>query len=226
MVITAFFYFFAALLVFSGFRVVTARNPVYAVLYLILAFFNAAGIWMLLRAEFLAIVLVLVYVGAVMVLFLFIVMMLDINIDTLRRDFWKYFPVGLMIAVVIIVEAGIVLMGGFGSETLASVTSEVSARGNAADIGQKLYTDYLYPFEIAAILLLVGMIAAIALTFRPRRANNKAIEVSEQLKANKADRLKVVKLEAVNRGAEAAAEDAPDAVASGETPAAQGGEKA
>lgn len=213
MVITAFFYFFAALLVFSGFRVVTARNPVYAVLYLILTFFNAAGIWMLLSAEFLAIVLVLVYVGAVMVLFLFIVMMLDINIDVLRRDFWKYFPVGLLIALVIVIEAGIVLMGGFGADAFSDVASTTSAKGNAYDVGHLIYSEYLYPLEIAAILLLVGMVAAIALAMRkrPPRADRVILDVPEQLKARKADRLKVIKMDAVKevQAQDAAAESAP-----------------
>lgn len=185
-----FFYFFSALLVFAGFRVVTARNPVYAVLYLVLAFFNAAGIWMLLHAEFLAIILVLVYVGAVMVLFLFVVMMLDINIDALRRDFWKYFPVGALIALVIVVEAGFVLLGGF-PEPLAGAPA--SATSNTAELGKLLYTQYLYPFEIAAVLLLLAMISAIALTLRHRK-DSLAIDPAQQIKAKKSERLRVLKM--------------------------------
>ena len=196
---TGFFYFFSTVLLFAAFRVITARNPVYAVLYLVLAFFQAAAIWLLLKAEFLAIVLVLVYVGAVMVLFLFVVMMLDINIDSARKGFWKHFPLAAVIGVLIALEMAAVLMGGFrGSEephaaaVLGQATADLS---NTRELGKVLYTQYLYPLEIAAALLLVGMIAAIALTLRQRK-DSKYVSSSDQVWVKAKDRMTVVKMAA------------------------------
>jgi NADH-quinone oxidoreductase subunit J len=191
--ITALFYVFSAVLLFASFRVITARSPVYAALYLVLAFFSAACVWMLLRAEFLAISLVLVYVGAVMVLFLFVVMMLDINTDTLREGFWKHFPVAALVGVVIALEMAVVLMPGFDVRTAPVADAAALKLGNSKLLGIEIYTKYLYPLQIAAVLLLVAIIAAIALTLR-RRKDSKYIDPSEQVKAKKADRVRIVKM--------------------------------
>jgi NADH-quinone oxidoreductase subunit J len=194
-----FFYFFSLVLLFAAFRVITARNPVHAVLYLVLAFFQAAAIWMLLKAEFLAITLVLVYVGAVMVLFLFVVMMLDINIDSLRKGFWANFPLAAIIGVVITLEMSTLLMGGFrltdNTKQAASLAAQAS---NSKALGLALYTQYLYPIQIAAVILLVAMIAAIALTLRARK-DSRYISPSDQVHVKAADRLTLVKLEAVKQ---------------------------
>jgi len=191
--ITALFYVFSAVLLFASFRVITARSPVYAALYLVLAFFSAACVWMLLRAEFLAISLVLVYVGAVMVLFLFVVMMLDINTDTLREGFWKHFPVALLVGVVIALEMALVLMPGFDVRSAPVADAAALKLGNSKMLGIEIYTKYLYPLQIAAVVLLVAIIAAIALTLR-RRKDSKYIDPSEQVKAKKADRVRIVKM--------------------------------
>ena len=194
---TGLFYFFSIVLLFAAFRVITARNPVYAVLYLVLAFFQAAALWMLLKAEFLAITLVLVYVGAVMVLFLFVVMMLDINVDSARQGFWKHFPLAAVVGVLIALEMAAVLMGGFrvneephAVAVLGQATVELS---NTRELGKLLYTQYLYPLEIAAAILLVAMIAAIALTLRQRK-DSKHINPSEQVRVKAKDRMTVVKM--------------------------------
>ena len=166
------FYFFSTILVLAALRVITARNPVHAALFLVLAFFTASCLWMMLQAEFLAITLVLVYVGAVMVLFLFVVMMLDINIDQLREGFWKYFPLGLTVAVLMVVEMIMVFAHKrFGVENLPTPASKPADYSNTAELGRVLYTDYVYPFEIAAVILLVAIVAAIALTLRRRKDN-------------------------------------------------------
>lgn len=191
--ITALFYVFSAVLLFASFRVITARSPVYAALYLVLAFFSAACVWMLLRAEFLAISLVLVYVGAVMVLFLFVVMMLDINTDTMREGFWKHFPVALIVGVVIALEMALVLMPGFDVRTAPVADPALVKMGNTKVLGIEIYTKYLYPLQIAAVLLLVAIIAAIALTLR-RRKDSKYIDPSEQVKAKKQGRVRIVKM--------------------------------
>jgi NADH-quinone oxidoreductase subunit J len=191
--ITALFYVFSIVLLFASFRVITARSPVYAALYLVLAFFTAACVWMLLRAEFLAISLVLVYVGAVMVLFLFVVMMLDINTDTLRDGFWKHFPAALLVGVVIALEMALVLMPGFDVRSAPVADAAALKLGNSKMLGIEIYTKYLYPLQIAAVLLLVAIIAAIALTLR-RRKDSKYINPSEQVKAKKADRVRIVKM--------------------------------
>jgi NADH-quinone oxidoreductase subunit J len=196
---TALFYVFAATLLFASFRVITARNPVHAVLFLVLAFFQAAAIWVLLKAEFLAITLVLVYVGAVMVLFLFVVMMLDINMDTIRRGFWKSFPLGATIGAVIVFEMAAVLMNGFRgtvpSMPAASVVQGVAVQAsNTKELGKLLYTEYLYPLEIAAIILLVGIIAAIALTLRERK-DSKYVNPADQVRVKSRDRVEVLQLD-------------------------------
>lgn len=196
---TGLFYFFSIVLLFAAFRVITARNPVYAVLYLVLAFFQAAALWMLLKAEFLAIALVLVYVGAVMVLFLFVVMMLDINIDSARQGFWKHFPLAAVIGVFIALEMAAVLMGGFRvneEPRVAAVLGQVPLElSNTRELGKLLYTQYLYPLEIAAAILLVAMIAAIALTLRQRK-DSKQINPSEQIRVKAKDRMTVLKMAA------------------------------
>ncbi len=194
---TGFFYLFSAILLFASFRVITARNPVYAALYLVLAFAQAAALWMLLKAEFLAITLVLVYVGAVMVLFLFVVMMLDINVDSVRQGFWKHFPVAATIGAVMALEMAAVLIGGFrGIETPKEAVGQlVGQASNTKELGKLLYSQYVYPLEIAAVILLVAMIAAIALTLRQRK-DSKYTSPSDQVRAKAGDRLTVVKMDA------------------------------
>ena len=202
---TGFFYLFAGVLLFSAFRVVTARNPVHAVLYLMLAFSQASGLWFMLGAEFLAITLVLVYLGAVMVLFLFVVMMLDINMDTLRAGFWKHFPLAATLGAVVAFEMAAVLMSGFRLATPAAVDAAVQAN-NAKALGVLLYTEYLMPIQIAAAILLVAMIAAIALTLRQRK-DSKAIDPSLQVRVRAADRLQVVKVDPTRAAPPAPAQD-------------------
>ncbi len=196
---TGLFYFFSAVLLFAAFRVITARNPVYSALYLVLAFFQAAAIWILLRAEFLAIALVLVYVGAVMVLFLFVVMMLDINVDTLRQGFWKHFPLAAGVGVLIVLEMAAVLMGGFRiseePKAVAVLGQSVEQVSNTRELGKLVYTQYIYPLEIAAVILLVAIIAAIALTLRQRK-DSKHIDPSVQVRVRSKDRMEVVKMPA------------------------------
>ena len=187
------FYAFAAMIVFASLRVITARNPVHAVLYLVLAFISSAGIWLLLEAEFLAIALVLVYVGAVMVLFLFVVMMLDINLVRLREGFWRWFPFGVILAAIMVSEMIWVLGNRKTAETGAQLAKHLANYSNTKELGRLIYTDYAYPFEIAAVILLVAMVAAIALTLR-RRKDAKSQVVSEQVAVKKADRLRIVKM--------------------------------
>lgn len=214
---TLLFYVFAVVLLFAAFRVITARNPVYAALFLVLTFFQAAGIWLLLRAEFLAITLVLVYVGAVMVLFLFVVMMLDINVDALRAGFWKHFPIAASVGALIALEMAAVLMGGFrASEEPRALPGAAAAAqagvqySNTKELGKLLYTEYLYPLEIAAVILLVAIIAAIALTLR-RRKDSKAYDPALAVRVKASDRLQVVKVAPVRPPvAQAPAEAAPE----------------
>lgn len=191
------FYILASILLYAGLRVITTRNPVYAALYLVLSFFTAAGIWLLLQAEFLAIVLVLVYVGAVMVLFLFVVMMLDINLDKLREGFWNALPVALpvggLMAVQMVMIVGVKHFGPDKIEAPALKSGDVS---NTAELGRVLYTDYFLTFELASVVLLVAIVAAIALTLRPRR-ESKSINPAQQVIVKKADRLRIVKMQAV-----------------------------
>ena len=193
--ITALFYVFSAVLLFAALMVITARSTVHAALYLVLAFFSASCIWMLLRAEFLAIALVLVYVGAVMVLFLFVVMMLDINTDELRQGFWKHLPLAGLVGAVIALEMALVLMRGFRLEAPVP-TAKALEIGNTRLLGIEIYTDYLYPLQLAAVLLLVAIIAAIALTLRERK-DSRHLDPSQQVKAKKADRVRLVKMKPV-----------------------------
>ncbi|MBX3618515.1 MAG: NADH-quinone oxidoreductase subunit J [Rhizobacter sp.] len=193
---SALFYVFSAVLLVAAFRVITARSTVHAALFLVLAFFSASCVWLLLRAEFLAISLVLVYVGAVMVLFLFVVMMLDINVDALRAGFWKHFPVAAIVGVVIVLEMALVLIPGFDVYNAPAPDPKAVAMGNTKLLGIQIYTHYLYPLQIAALVLLVAIIAAIALTLRHRK-DSKSTNPSEQVKVKKADRLRIVKMQAV-----------------------------
>jgi len=188
---TALFYVFSAILLFASYRVITARSAVYAALFLVLAFFNAACVWMLLRAEFLAITLVLVYVGAVMVLFLFVVMMLDANTDTLRQGVRRHLPLALGIGALIAFEMSVVLLGGFRLREAPEPTAEALQLGNTKVVGIEIYTHYLYPLQIAAVLLLVAIIAAIALTLR-RRKDSKYLDPAAQIAVKRADRVRLV----------------------------------
>ncbi|MFN3594453.1 MAG: NADH-quinone oxidoreductase subunit J [Thiobacillaceae bacterium] len=185
------FYFFAAILLLAGLRVITARNPVHAALALVLAFFTAGGLWLLLEAEFLAITLVLVYVGAVMVLFLFVVMMLDINLEQLRQQFWDYLPIAAVVAGLMIVQMVLVL----GGETfgLAAPAPKPADYSNTKALGLLLYTEYVYPFELAAVILLVAIVAAIALTLR-RRQGVKWVDPAVQVKVKREGRVRLVNL--------------------------------
>ena len=204
---TFIFYFFAAVLVFAAVSVITSRNPVHAALFLVLAFFTSAGIWIQLQAEFLAIALVLVYVGAVMVLFLFVVMMLDINLARLRVGFWTYLPVGAAVALLLVAEMGLILLQSFyGIQEPPSPESQGPGYSNTKALGRLLYTEYVYPFEIAAVILLVAIVAAIALTLRHRKST-KGISPGEQVKVRRQDRVRMVQMP-VER---AAAEEKPQA---------------
>ncbi len=187
------FYLFAALAVFGAVRVITVRNPVHAALHLVLTFFCMAAIWLMSEAEFLAIVLVLVYVGAVMVLFLFVVMMLDVNLTAIREGFTKYLPLGVFVAGVLIYLMVTVLNGGFGDTPPAPSTALQHAAdySNTKELGRVLYTKYLYPFELAAVILLLAMVAAIALTMR-NRPGKKQQNVGDQVRVKAADRLRTV----------------------------------
>jgi NADH-quinone oxidoreductase subunit J len=190
------FYTLAAILLFAGLRVITARNPVHAALFLVLAFFTAAGIWLLLEAEFLAIALVLVYVGAVMVLFLFVVMMLDINLDKLREGFWDYAPLAGFVGILMAVEMALVLSSRhFGPERTGVPKPHPAGYSNTAELGRQLYTDYVYAFELAAVVLLVAIVAAIALTMR-RRKDSKYIDPAEQVRVKRHDRIRMVSMPA------------------------------
>ena len=193
------FYAFSVIMILAATRVITAKNPVHAALFLVLAFFNAAGIWMLLHAEFLAIVLVLVYVGAVMVLFLFVVMMLDINIDRMREGFLGYVPLASLIGAVVVIEMALVLWNGYSN---FAQTPEAAALniGGTKELGRLIYTKFIYGFEIAAVILLVAIIAAVALTLRKRK-DSKAIDPGAAVRVQRNDRLRIVKMDAVNQRA-------------------------
>jgi NADH-quinone oxidoreductase subunit J len=216
---TALFYVFSAIMILAATRVITARNPVHAALFLVLAFFNAAGIWMLLKAEFLSIVLVLVYVGAVMVLFLFVVMMLDINIDRMREGFWGYLPLASGIGALIVLEMAAVLWRGF--LTFEQQPAAAGANiGGTKELGILIYTKYIYGFEVAAVILLVAIIAAVALTLRKRK-DTKAIDPGIAVRVKRNDRLRIVKMQSVDQPAiDAAAKAAAQAVAEAQAVAA------
>jgi NADH-quinone oxidoreductase subunit J len=212
-VTTGLFYVFSAVMLFAAFRVITARNPVHAALFLVLTFFQAAMVWMLLKAEFLSITLVLVYVGAVMVLFLFVVMMMDINVENLRVGFWKHFPLAAVVGVVIALEMAAVLMGGFRVVEDPATASSAMQTSNTQELGKLLFTQYLYPLEIAAAILLVAMIAAIALTLRARK-DSKYVNPGDQVRVKARDRMTVLKMNATT-----AAPDPVPAAPEGETKA-------
>ena len=195
---TALFYVFAALTVLSALRVVTARNPVHAALFLVLSFVSAACIWMLLQAEFLAIVLVLVYVGAVMVLFLFVVMMLDINLDQMRKGFWRNLPVAAFVGVVVVLELAAVIMHVFSGVRGADAPVQPAGYSNTKALGRLLYTDYVFPFEVAGVILLVAMVAAIALTLR-RRKDVRYTDPAEAVRTRSTDRVRLVSMPAQPR---------------------------
>lgn len=203
-----FFYVFAAVLLFAAFKVITARNPVHAVLYLMLAFSQAAAVWLLLKAEFLGITLVLVYLGAVMVLFLFVVMMLDINVDAMRRGFWKHFPLAAVLGGIVSAQLIAVLWAGFPTLTVNELAAQSAMHSpdhsNTYELGILLYSDYLMPIQVAAVILLVAMIAAIALTLRQRK-NSKFIDPADQVRVKAADRLVVVPMAATPKASESAA---------------------
>lgn len=209
---TGFFYFFSAVLLFSALRVVTSGNPVHAVLYLMLAFSQAAAIWLILKAEFLGLTLVLVYLGAVMVLFLFVVMMLDIRLDAVRKGFWRHVPLALLLGGLVVAELIAVLWTGFSqiqsSNTPVSV-GEITHKSNTHELGVLLYTQYLYPIQAAAVILLVAMIAAIALTLRHRK-DSKAINPSQQVHVNAKDRLVVVSMSPTRQPEEPATNANPE----------------
>jgi len=188
---TFIFYFFSAVLIFAALRVITARNPVHAALFLVLAFFTSAGIWILLQAEFLAIALVLVYVGAVMVLFLFVVMMLDINLERLREGFWRYLPVGGVVALLLVAEMAFVLVDGYSGGSAPPPLP--AGYSNTKVLGRLLYTDYVYAFEIAAVILLVAIVSAIALTLRGRK-QSKYMDPAEQIAVRRRDRVRIVSM--------------------------------
>ena len=188
------FYVLGAVLVASAVAVITARNPVHSVLFLVLAFFTSAGIWLLLEAEFLAIVLVLVYVGAVMVLFLFVVMMLDVNLAPLREGFIRYLPVGAAVAAVVVVEIALVIgASGFDLGSMPPPPPHEAGYSNTKELGALLYTVYVYPFEIAGAILLVAIVAAIALTMR-RRSGVKTQDPARQVQVRRADRVRLVRM--------------------------------
>jgi len=196
---TAVFYFLAAILLFASVRVITAKNPVHAALFLVLAFFSAAGVWLLLEAEFLAITLVLVYVGAVMVLFLFVVMMLDINIEQMHKGFWSHLPLAGTVALLMVIEMAAVLGArNFGLDKIAAPQAHAAGYSNTKELGRLLYTDYVYPFEIAAVILLVAIVAAIALTMR-RRKDTKYQNPAEQVKVRRQDRVRVIPMRTAAR---------------------------
>ena len=192
------FYIFSAIMIIGALRVITARNPVHSALSLVLTFFATAAIWLLLEAEFLAITLVLVYVGAVMVLFLFVVMMLDINLTSMREGLMKFLPLGLLFALLLITQM-VVVVGpeNFGLENFAEPAAHAADYSNTKELGRVIYTDYVYPFEIAAVILLVAIIAAIALTMR-RRPETKYQTPGKQVQATKAGRLRIIKMASVN----------------------------
>jgi NADH-quinone oxidoreductase subunit J len=191
------FYGLAAVLLFAALRVITARNPVHAALNLVLAFFTAAGIWLILEAEFLAIALVLVYVGAVMVLFLFVVMMLDINLDKLREGFWNALPIALPVGGLMALEMVMILgVRNFGVDKVQAPAAHLANYSNTAELGRVLYSDYLLPFELASVVLLVAIVAAIALTLRDRK-ESKSMDPAKQVLVKKQDRLRIIKMDAV-----------------------------
>mgnify|MGYP003414300018 FL=1 len=197
MMVNVLFYVFGAILVLTALGVITARNPVHCALFLVAAFLNSAVIWLLLQAEFLALTLVVVYVGAVMVLWLFVVMMLDVDVEKLRQGFTRYAPLGALIALVVAAQIGLVVHVrklGLG-DTAAAVVDRPADHSNTQELGQLLYTQYLYPFEIAAVILLVAIVAAITLTMRDR-PGQKVQDIGKQVAVRAKDRVRIVKMDA------------------------------
>ena len=200
MMVNVLFYVFGAILVLTALGVITARNPVHCALFLVAAFLNSAVIWLLLQAEFLALTLIVVYVGAVMVLWLFVVMMLDVDVEKLRQGFTRYAPLGALIALVVAVQIGLVVHVrklGLG-DTAAAVVDRPADHSNTQELGQLLYTQYLYPFEIAAVILLVAIVAAITLTMRDR-PGQKVQDIGKQVAVRAKDRVRIVKMDAAAR---------------------------
>ena len=200
MIVNVLFYVFGAILVLAALGVITARNPVHCALFLVAAFLNSAVIWLLLQAEFLALTLIVVYVGAVMVLWLFVVMMLDVDVEKLRQGFTRYAPLGALIALVVAVQIGLVVHVrklGLG-DTAAAVVDRAADHSNTQELGQLLYTQYLYPFEIAAVILLVAIVAAITLTMRDR-PGQKVQDIGKQVAVRAKDRVRLVKMDAEAR---------------------------
>jgi NADH-quinone oxidoreductase subunit J len=207
------FYIFSAVLLLASLATITAKNPVHAALYLMLSFFSGAMLWMLMKAEFLAVSLVLVYVGAVMVLFLFVVMMLDINFEELRKGFWKHVPLAVIVAVIMVFEMITILTHKAADLAGAHMPEPAAGYNNARVLGNLIYTQYFLPFQLAAALLLVGMIAAIALTLRKRK-NTKYINPASQIAVKRDDRVRIVKMTTEARptaGEPAADEQQPNA---------------
>lgn len=196
---TLVFFVLAGFLVFAALRVITARNPVHAALFLVMAFFSAAEIWMLLEAEFLAVTLVLVYVGAVMVMFLFVVMMLDINMEGLREGFWRWFPFGAVLAVIMVLEMVWVLGNEQTAKMGVNIAKHAADYSNTKELGRLIYTDYVYAFELAAVILLVAIVAAIALTLR-RRTGIKLQDPAKQIAVKREDRVRIVQVASEKRG--------------------------
>ena len=192
---TFMFYVFAAVMLLAALRVITARNPVHAVLFLVLAFFNAAGLWLTLQAEFLAIVLIMVYVGAVMVLFLFVVMMLDIDVARLRQGFWRNMPLAATLGVLMAVEMVLVLSTDFFGTASFPDHSLPADHSNTKELARLLFTHYVYPFELASVILLVAIIAAVVLTLR-RRKDVKHLDPARQIAVKHTDRIRIVKMDA------------------------------
>jgi NADH-quinone oxidoreductase subunit J len=190
---TILFYIFSTITVVAALRVITARNPVHAALFLVLAFFNMAGLWMLLQAEFLALALIMVYVGAVMVLFLFVVMMLDINIERVRQGFWNNLPLGALVGLLMVGEMAVVLSGRYFGLAHLPPQNMPANYSNTKELARLLYTDYAYPFEIASVILLVAIVAAVMLTLRGRK-DNKAMHSSDQIAVKAKDRMRLVKM--------------------------------
>ncbi len=212
-IVNILFYLFSTVLIGSAIGVITARNPVHAALWLVFSFFNSAVLWMLLEAEFLAIVLVLVYVGAVMVLFLFVVMMLDINIEEVRGRVTKYALFGGIVAGVVVFElVSVVWTRSLGVDVTVGAVAQPATYSNTAELGKVLYTEYVYPFELAAVLLLIAIVAAISLTMR-KRAGLKQQDIAKQVAVRREDRVRIVQV-----AAERPAAPAPPADSTGKTP--------
>ena len=195
---TGFFYLFSVVLLYAAFRVISARNPVHAVLHLILAFSQASGLWLLLRAEFLAIALVLVYLGAVMVLFLFVVMMLDINLDRLREGFWSYLPLGSIVALLMVAEMSLVIWANYFDLFDHDIAQTEAGYSNVQAVARLLFTQYVYPFVLASVILLVAMVAAVALTLRGKRSS-KSVSPAQQVFVKASDRVRVLQMPSEKR---------------------------